>query len=64
MQTKGTPLLAVNRCSLARVRMASQDGCSAPGLLDLAAVRSMARFRPAQAKIIEDPTDSDDWTRA
>jgi hypothetical protein len=43
MQTNGTSLLAVNRCSLARVRMAAQDRRSAPALLYSTAVRLSAR---------------------
>jgi hypothetical protein len=39
MQTTGAALLAVRRCSLARVRMPAQDSRSAHGLLYLAAVR-------------------------
>lgn len=38
MQTNGTPLLAVKRCSLARMPMTAQDGSSAPGLLDSTAL--------------------------
>jgi hypothetical protein len=38
MQTTGAALLAVEWCSLARVRMAAQDSRSAHGLLYLAAV--------------------------
>jgi len=38
MQTTGASLLAVNRCSPARVRMAAQDSRSAYGLLYPAAV--------------------------
>jgi DNA-binding transcriptional ArsR family regulator len=38
MQTSGTALLAVERCSPARVRMPAQDSRSAHGLLYLAAV--------------------------
>src|SRR4029077_17984081 len=38
MQTNGRPLLAVKKCSLARMRMAAQDGSCAPGLLYAAAV--------------------------
>ena len=37
MQTTGAALLAVEWCSLARVRMAAQDSRSAHGLLYLAA---------------------------
>jgi hypothetical protein len=33
LQTTGTPLLAVARCSLARMRMGAQVHCCAPGLL-------------------------------
>ncbi len=43
MQTTGACLLAVNGCSLARVRMSAQDSRSAHGLLYLAAVRNDAR---------------------
>jgi len=39
MQTSGTALLAVERCSLVRVWMAAQDSRSAYGLLYVAAVR-------------------------
>ena len=39
MQTSGTALLAVERCSLVRVWMAAQDSRSAHGLLYFAAVR-------------------------
>jgi hypothetical protein len=39
MQTSGTALLAVERCSLVRVWMAVQDSRSAHGLLYFAAVR-------------------------
>ena len=39
MQTVGTVLLAVKRCSIARVRMPARDGRSAHRLLYLAAVR-------------------------
>lgn len=39
MQTIGTPLLAINRCSLARVRLAVEDRRGAPGLLYFAAVQ-------------------------
>jgi hypothetical protein len=39
MQTTGAALLAVERCSLARVRMAAQDSHSAHGLLYLTAVQ-------------------------
>jgi hypothetical protein len=40
MQTSGTALLAVERCSLVRVWMAAQDSRSAHGLLYFAAVRN------------------------
>ena len=40
MRTIGAVLLAVKRCSLARVRMVAQDGRSAHGLLYLAAIRA------------------------
>ena len=43
MQTTGAALLAVNRCSPARVWMPAQDSRSAHGLLYLAAVRT-AKF--------------------
>jgi hypothetical protein len=39
MQTSGTALLAVERCSLVRVWMAAQDSRSAHGLLYFAAVQ-------------------------
>jgi hypothetical protein len=35
-RTVGTTLSAVKRCSVARVPLAAQDGCSAYGLLFLA----------------------------
>jgi hypothetical protein len=38
MRTTGVTLLAIKRCSLARVRMPAQDSRSAHGLLYLAAV--------------------------
>jgi len=40
MQTTGAALLAVKRCSPARVLMAAQDSRSTHGLLHLAAVRT------------------------
>ena len=44
MQTTGTALLALKRCSLMRVRMRAQDRRSAHGLLYLlVAVRRLAR---------------------
>jgi hypothetical protein len=45
MQTSGTALLAVERCSLVRVWMAAQDSHSAYGLLYLAAVRDDRHHR-------------------
>jgi hypothetical protein len=48
MQTTGASLLAVKRCSPARVRMPAKDGRSAPGLLYRAAAapRGAVLYRP------------------
>jgi hypothetical protein len=52
MQTVGTALLGVKRCSLMRVRMAAQDGRRARRLLYLAAVRNEVASKNAVKSLL------------